>query len=343
MKVAQKLPQSESRTDPIRDPRIAVVVPCYRVRDTILDVIEQIPESVDTIICVDDSCPEGAGDFIEAKCSDPRIVVIRNPKNLGVGGAMITGYQAALARGMDIVVKIDGDGQMDPAILSDFVEPLINGLADYTKGNRFFWPKSRQGMPILRLIGNAGLSFLTKASSGYWRIMDPTNGYTAIHSVALRALPLDRLANRYFFESDMLFRLYNARAVVLDIPMDARYAGEKSSLKIQRVLLPFLLLNLRNMAKRFIYSYFVHDFNMASVMAVIGIPLLIFGVIFGTTEWIESNRFGMTASAGTVMVAALPIIVGLQLILSAMSFDLNNQPQVALQNLSRSKMARRQN
>ena len=135
----------------------------------------------------------------------------------------------------------------------------------------------------------------------------------------------------------MLFRLYNARAVVLDIPMDSRYSGEKSSLAISRVLLPFLLLNLRNMGKRFIYNYFVRDFNMASVMAIVGLPLLVFGVIFGATVWIESDRFGTPASAGTVMVAALPIIVGLQLLLSAMSFDLNNQPQVALQNLSRSK------
>jgi dolichol-phosphate mannosyltransferase len=338
MDVAPKLQWSEARTDTIQRPRIAVVIPCYRVRDTILGVIERIPKTVEAIICVDDSCPEHAGDFVEAECRDPRVVVIRNPKNLGVGGAMIAGYQAALGRGMDIVVKIDGDGQMDPAILPDFVDPLISGLADYTKGNRFFWPRSIYGMPVLRLIGNAGLSFLTKASSGYWRIMDPTNGYTAIHSVALRALPLDRVANRYFFESDMLFRLYNARAVVLDIPMDSRYANEKSSLSIYRVLLPFLLMNLRNLGKRFIYSYFVRDFNMASVMTIIGLPLLIFGVIFGTIGWIDSSRLGTTASAGTVMVAALPIIVGLQLLLSALSFDLNNQPQIALQNLKRSKI-----
>jgi dolichol-phosphate mannosyltransferase len=136
----------------------------------------------------------------------------------------------------------------------------------------------------------------------------------------------------------MPFRLYNARAVVLDIPMDSRYAGEKSGLVILRILLPFLLLNLRNMGKRVIYNYFVRDFNMASVMAIIGFPLLIFGV----TKWIESNRSGTTASAGTVMVAALPIIVGLQLILSALSFDLNNQPQIALQTLSRLKTLPRQ-
>jgi glycosyltransferase involved in cell wall biosynthesis len=341
MKAAQTLERSEPRTETGPDPRIAVVIPCYRVRDTILDVIARIPERVATIICVDDACPEGAGDFIEAQCRDPRVSVVRNAKNLGVGGAMITGYQAALARDIDIVVKIDGDGQMDPAILSDFVDPLIEGLADYTKGNRFFWPKSTQGMPLLRLVGNTGLSFLTKASSGYWRIMDPTNGYTAIHSTALRALPLDRVANRYFFESDMLFRLYNARALVLDIPMDARYAGEKSSLSVHRILLPFLMMNLRNMGKRFVYNYFLHDFNMASVMAILGVPLLLFGVVFGTMEWLESNRLGTTASAGTVMVAALPIIVGLQFILSAMSFDLNNQPQIALQKLSRSRIIAR--
>ncbi len=339
MDIAQKLRRPESTTtDAISVTRIAVVIPCYRVRNRVLDVIERIPDSVETIICVDDCCPEGTADLIATECRDPRLVVIRNSQNLGVGGAVIAGYREALARGIDIVVKIDGDGQMDPALLPDFVDPLIRGLADYTKGNRFFWPDSTRGMPVLRLVGNGALSFLTKASSGYWRIMDPTNGYTAIHRVALSALPLDRVAERYFFESDMLFRLYNARAVVLDIPMNAHYAGEKSSLSVPRILLPFLVLNLSNMAKRFVYNYFLRDFNMASIMTMLGLPLLAFGVIFGIKEWLTSVQFGTTASAGTVMVAALPIMVGLQLILTAMSFDLNNEPQIPLQNLSRTNL-----
>ncbi|HLG85815.1 MAG TPA: glycosyltransferase family 2 protein [Alphaproteobacteria bacterium] len=334
--VARQLGEGDSAVaNTAPNPRIAVVIPCYKVRDTILDVVRRVPSSVELIICVDDKCPDGSGDLLKEECSDPRLVILRNPYNRGVGGAVIAGYRAALARSMDIVVKIDGDGQMDPALLSDLVEPLVQGIADYTKGNRFFWPESTQGMPVIRLVGNAGLSFLTKASSGYWRIMDPTNGYTAIHSAALRALPLAKIAERYFFESDMLFRLYTVRAVVLDVPMNARYGNEKSSLSITRVLVPFLFLNIQNIFKRFYYNYILRDFNIASVMVLLGFPLIAFGAIFGLREWLQSYALGTTASAGTVMVAALPIIVGLQLVLTAMSFDLTNAPQVPLQRLSR--------
>jgi glycosyltransferase involved in cell wall biosynthesis len=333
--VARQLGEGDSAVGSTAQPRIAVVIPCYKVRDTVLDVIRRVPSCVELIVCVDDNCPEGSGDLLKEECRDPRLVILHNPYNRGVGGAVIAGYRAALARSMDIVVKIDGDGQMDPALLPDLVEPLIHGIADYTKGNRFFWPESIQGMPAIRLIGNAGLSFLTKASSGYWRIMDPTNGYTAIHSAALRALPLARIAERYFFESDMLFRLYTVRAVVLDVPMNARYGKEKSNLSIARALVPFLFLNCANIFKRFYYNYILRDFNIASVMVLLGFPLMAFGVIFGLREWAQSDALGTTASAGTVMVAALPIIVGLQLVLTAMSFDLTNAPQVPLQRLSR--------
>ena len=332
--VARQHGEGISAVGSTAQPRIAVVIPCYKVCDTVLDVVRRVPSSVELIVCVDDDCPDGSGDLLKRECRDPRLVILRNPQNRGVGGAVIAGYRAALARNIDIVVKIDGDGQMDPALLPDLVEPLIHGIADYTKGNRFFWPESTQGMPVIRLIGNAGLSFLTKASSGYWRIMDPTNGYTAIHSAALRALPLGKIAERYFFESDMLFRLYTVRAVVLDVPMNARYGSEKSSLSIARVLVPFLLLNIRNIFKRYYYNYILRDFNIASIMVLIGFPLMAFGGIFGLRQWLQSNALGTTASAGTVMVAALPIIVGLQLILTAMSFDLTNAPQVPLQRLS---------
>jgi glycosyltransferase involved in cell wall biosynthesis len=315
--------------------KIAVVIPCYRVRATIVDVIRSIPDSVSTIICVDDACPDGSGAFIEEEIVDERVIVVRNPVNRGVGGAMIAGYRVALRLHIDIVVKIDGDGQMDPRLLPMFVEPIKSGLADYVKGNRFFRPESIRGMPLVRLIGNAGLSFLTKASSGYWRIMDPTNGYTAIHSSALSMLPFEKIAERYFFESDLLFRLYTVRAVVMDIPMDALYQDETSHLSAGRVLLPFFFMNIRNIIKRFCYNYIVRDFNIASVMVIIGIPLFLFGVVFGIYEWIANADAGRPASAGTVMVAALPIIVGLQLLLTAMGFDLNNQPQAPLQKLTR--------
>src|SRR5690606_32001950 len=151
--------------------------------------------------------------------TDPRVRVIRHASNLGVGGAVITGYQAAIADGMDILVKLDGDGQMDASLIPDFIEPIINGEADYTKGNRFFDLEELRSMPRIRLIGNAVLSFMTKFSSGYWNLFDPTNGFTALHADVARYLPLSKISKRYFFESDMLFRLNTLRAVVHDIPM----------------------------------------------------------------------------------------------------------------------------
>ena len=172
---------------------VAVVIPCYRVSRHVLDVIAGIGPEVSRIYAVDDGCPEGTGALVEARCADPRLRVLRHGQNRGVGGAMITGYQAALAAGADIVVKIDGDGQMDPALIARFTRPIASGSADYTKGNRFHDLEDTQAMPRVRLFGNALLSLVNKVASGYWDVMDPTNGYTAIHRCALAALPLAKL------------------------------------------------------------------------------------------------------------------------------------------------------
>ena len=315
---------------PSKRPRVAVVIPCYAVKAQIMDVIDEIPPMVSMILCVDDACPEGSGDFVDSRCRDPRVAVLHHSANQGVGGAMTTGYRAALQRGAEIVVKVDGDGQMDPRLIPRFVAPIVDGLADYTKGNRFYRPESVRAMPKMRLFGNAALSLMNKMSSGYWPIFDPTNGYTAIHAAALRLLPLDKISKGYFFESDMLFRLNTVRAAVLDVPMDAAYEDEASYLSIHTIIVPFLIGHLRNLTKRFFYNYVFRDFNIASLEFLVGLPLLIFGVAFGVSEWIESNRTGLTASAGTVMLSALPIIVGLQMILSALNYDMANVPRVAI-------------
>ena len=242
--------------------------------------------------------------------------MLRHVENQGVGGAVVTGYRAALAANADIVVKIDGDGQMDPASIPDFLAPIRSGTADYAKGNRFYNPESLAQMPAIRLVGNAGLSFMCKLSSGYWHVFDPTNGYTAMSSFALRLLPLQKIEKRYFFESDMLFRLGTIRAVVCDVPMDSHYENTgTSSLSIRRTVLPFLFGHMRNFAKRIVYSYFVRDFNVASIMMLLGVPLFLFGTTFGIVRWYISGSSHMPATAGTVMIAALPIIIGLQMIL----------------------------
>lgn len=310
----------------VRDAVIGVVIPCYRVRDQILSVLASIGAEVGAIYVVDDACPDFSGRFVQERVQDPRVRVLFRPENGGVGAAVMTGYRAALADGCDVVVKIDGDGQMDPKRLSRFVLPILEGRADYTKGNRFFNPVDVQGMPPLRLFGNTVLSFMTKLSSGYWTLFDPTNGYTAIHARLLAHLPLERIATRYFFESDMLFRLGTLRAVVLDIPMPARYADEKSQLRIPAVLPGFLAGNARNFCKRLVYNYFLRDFSIASVNFIAGLLLIAFGVLFGSWHWLANARNGVVTTSGTVMLAALPVILGLQLLLSFLSYDIAATP-----------------
>ncbi len=311
--------------------RIAVVIPCYKVSAHICDLIRRITKEIDIIIIIDDCCPEKSGAYVEKSCADPRVQVIFHEINQGVGGAVLTGYQAAIEFGADVIVKIDGDGQMDPTLIPAFIAPIVRGEADYTKGNRFFEIETMHGMPALRLIGNAGLSFLTKLSSGYWNLFDPTNGYTAISAVVAARLPFKKVSSSYFFESDMLFRLNIMRAVVIDIPMYSRYGSEQSNLDVLREFPRFIFKNFRNLSKRILYNYFIRNFNYATLELVFGIGFLSFGLIFGGLNWISHYQDESLASAGTVMLAALPVIIGLQLILGFANYDMANIPSVPLQ------------
>lgn len=307
--------------------RIAVVIPAYRVRDHVLGVIAAVPALVERIYVIDDSCPDGSGRLVEQECRDSRVTVLYNATNLGVGGAVMAGYAQALRDGCEVMVKIDGDGQMDPALLPRFVAPILRGEADYTKGNRFYDLAQIGRMPTERLVGNAALSFLAKLSTGYWDIFDPTNGYTAIHAEVAARLPFGKISERYFFETDMLFRLGTVRAVVVDVPMEPHYGEEVSNLRISRILGEFALKHLRNFFKRIFYSYFLRDMSVASLELVVGVLLLGFGTIFGLAHWIRSYDINQATSAGTVMLAALPVLVGLQFVLAFLGYDIASVPR----------------
>lgn len=310
---------------------LAVVIPSYRVKAHILDVIARIGPEVAMIFVVDDACPDGSGAFVGEQCRDPRVRVLRHEVNRGVGGAMMTGYRAALGAGADIIVKVDGDGQMDPALIPHIARPVLARQADYAKGNRFHSLWNVRRMPRVRLYGNAALSFMTKLSSGYWGIFDPTNGYTAIHAAALERIEFANVSERYFFETDMLINLGNARAVVADVPMEAVYADEVSNLRIRNELWPFLRTHLREVVKRIFYTYFLRDFSPATLQLLIGAIFLLFGTIYGAAEWYRSVSTGEVASTGTVMIAVLPIILGVQLLLNFLAFDMANEPKVPIQ------------
>ena len=307
--------------------RTAVVIPCFRVSRHILQVLQEVPEFVHAIYVVDDACPEASGDLVEAQCRDPRVRVVRNAQNLGVGGAVLHGYRCAIADGCEVIVKLDGDGQMDPALMPEFVAPILAGEADYTKGNRFYDLRYIARMPRRRLLGNAVLSFMAKFSTGYWDLFDPTNGYTAIAARMAMVLPHERVSQRYFFETDMLFRLGTFRAVVLDVPMDAKYGDEVSNLKIGHVLGEFLFKHLRNLGKRIFYNYFLRDVSIASVELVLGLLLLAFGAIYGGYHWWLSVATGNPAHTGTIMLAAMTVLVGLQLLLAFLAYDIASVPR----------------
>lgn len=305
---------------------VAVVVPAFKVRAHIEAVVRTIPAYVSAIYVVDDACPERSGELAE-QAGEPRLRVIYNERNLGVGGAVLAGYRQALDDGHDILVKVDGDGQMDPAMMIEIVRPIADGDADYTKGSRFYDLTYIGNMPPVRIFGNAVLSLLSKASTGYWDILDPTNGYTAIHADTARRLDFTKISSRYFFETDILFRMNLLRAVVVDVPIDARYGDEVSNLKISRIVGEFAYKHLRNALKRVFYNYFLRDFTIASIELVVGALLLASGTAFGLSAWARSIANGVETPAGTVMVAALPIMLGLQLLLAFVAYDIARVPR----------------
>lgn len=311
---------------PMSKPIVAVVIPCYKVKAHIVETIAEIGPEVSHIFVVDDFCPDGSGKFVEEQVKDKRVKVIFHTENQGVGGATITGYKAALESEAQIVVKLDGDGQMDPSLIKDLIGPIVAGRADYTKGDRFDSLTGLSQMPGIRLFGNAGLTLLTKISSGYWNITDPTNGYTAIHRDALKALPLAMLSKRFFFESDMLFRLSIYRAVVWDVPMLARYGTEKSNLSIAKTLWEFPWKHFKNFHKRLFYNYYLRDISAASIELPLGMLLWWFGVFSGLGALSSSFNNGVAATTGTVMISVVPLILGFQLLLAFVSHDVSSVP-----------------
>jgi glycosyltransferase involved in cell wall biosynthesis len=210
------------------------------VEREIAGVLRSIPSFIRHIVAVDDASPDRTGDIIERVAAlDARVVPLHHAKNLGVGGAMISGFHKALEVGAQIVVKMDGDGQMHVEDLPALVTPLIRGEADYTKGNRFRDVVALRQMPWLRCFGNMMSSLIVKAATGYWHCFDPNNGYVAIRADVLAQLPLDTIDHSYFFEISMLQELNLINAVVCDVPMPAHYGSEMSHLSTRRVLREF--------------------------------------------------------------------------------------------------------
>ncbi len=299
---------------------VICVIPAYNVQNQIRRTVTGIGNIVDYIIVVDDCSPDNTVDVV-AQINDKRLVLVKNDRNMGVGGATIEGLRKGLELQGDIFVKVDGDDQMDTEKIAELITPLINGY-DYAKANRFLHSKELSQMPMMRLIGNFILTFLTKIASGYWNIFDPQNGYFAITRNTLKLLPLDKLHKRYFFENDVLINMNINRAKICDVPIGARYADEKSSLKIWKILFYFPPLLVGRFLRRVYKKYILYDFSVIGFFYIVGLILMTFGCIFGAYHWMKSIWAGLIASTGTVMIAVLPIILGFQLFLQAIVIEI---------------------
>jgi dolichol-phosphate mannosyltransferase len=314
---------------PGRLPQIVVVIPAYNESKHIAGVLARIPSEVASVIVVDDASDDRTVDVVR-QIDDPRVTLIQHDSNHGVGAAVCSGYKRALELGADIVVKVDGDGQMDPSKIGRLISPILYHRADYTKGARFFEARALRQMPIVRLIGNLGLSFVTKLVSGYWNVMDPTNGFTAIHRQALEQLPLDTLSHGFFFETDMLVHLYYTQAVIADVQMPAYYGDEQSTLSPLKVLLAFPGKLTQAFFKRILWRYFIQDFTACSLFVVFGMLLFLSGFSFGAITWILNSMRDLITPTGTVMLAAVPLLLGFQLLLQAIVLDIQYVPKMPI-------------
>ena len=309
-----------------KETNICVVIPAYNATQSITTVISTLPEWVDQIVVVND-CSKDDTLLTLQRINDPRLTVVNHEKNRGVGGAMKSGYAKGLDGVADIFVKVDSDGQMDPNQIHRLLDPIIAKKANYTKGNRFLHTKQLKAMPALRRIGNFAMSFLSKVATGFWNIFDPTNGFTAISRQALELIDLDRLDEKYYFETSLLEALYLVRAPIKDISMHAIYKGEKSYLSESKVLFQFPIKMIATFFNRIHLTYFMQDFNAVSIFLVVGSVSLLFGFIWGVVQWRISSLANTPASTGTVMLAVLPIFLGIQLLLEAIVLDIQNIPK----------------
>lgn len=305
--------------------KVFVVIPAYCAEKSIQNVIETLPKWINTIIIVDD-CSSDMTSQIVKTIDDPRIILVQHERNLGVGGAMMTGYLESLRRGAEIIVKMDSDGQMDPQYLLSLITPIIMEKADYVKANRFLHVVELQKMPPIRRIGNVALSFLTKFASGYWGIFDPTNGYTAISSKIIPLIDFNKISMSYFFEISMLCELGIHRAVVKDIYCPAIYNSEPSFLSEWKSSYEFFFKLFFKLLRRVRIQYFIRDFNAVTIFLVSGLICIIFSLVWGLDFWIHSAQTGIASSTGTVMIAVIPLILGFQFLLQALVMDVNNTP-----------------
>lgn len=307
---------------------IAIVIPYYNAAKHIEQVLNKLPSFTDEVFIVDDRGTQELPDSVSKPFfKEFKVTIVQNQINLGVGGASKNGFIQAMLCNHDIVIKVDADDQMDTSYIEKMIDFLINDKAEMVKGNRFIDTKALMKMPFVRRFGNLGLSFLTKAATGYWNNFDPTNGFFAVKATTLQLINFDKLSNRYFFETSLMSELYFVNARIKDISMPAIYGDEKSSMKVWKMPLLFAKKLTGLFFKRIIKQYFLFDFNICSLYLLIGLPMFIFGILYGIYNWLYYVSIQAFTPTGTIMIVTISIILGFQLLLQAVQYDIFNAPK----------------
>ncbi|MBU4556365.1 MAG: glycosyltransferase family 2 protein [Actinobacteria bacterium] len=308
-----------------QDKSVGVVVPCHNEAALIGSVIETMPSYVDRIYVVDDVSSDDTVSIVKRYvAADPeRVTLIRHPQNRGVGAAIVTGYKAAVDENVDLVAVMAGDAQMDPDDLEALLEPVASGQCDYAKGNRLFSGDAWTLIPRVRYLGNSALSLMTKVASGYWHVADSQTGYTVASLKALQTIELDSLYPRYGFPNDILVRLNVFGFRVHDVPVRPVYGvGEKSGIRLLRVIPAISFLLFRRFWFRMFQKYVIHDTHPLVLFYMMGNAFVFVGVWLGLLQVFARLR-DIPPSVATTVLATLLLISGLQFIFFAMWFDMD--------------------
>ena len=312
----------------ISEKKISIVIPVYNVGESIINLINKIPKFVDQIYVIDDKCPLNTGKILEQSNSfNQKIKIIYNNKNLGVGGAVKVGYLESLKNNFDIIVKIDGDGQMDPSQINELIGPLFQGY-DYTKGNRFLNKVEIENYPTVRFYGNIFLSFLSKLSTGYWDIFDPVNGFTCVKSKTIKQINLNNIDNGYFFETDLLYNLNIIKSKVLDVPVNIKYfKDQKQNMNISKESVNFFFKNISRIKRRIKQVYFKNNFTIGSFFGSVSFFLFLFSIIFGGYNWIKYGLIlKILAPTGIVVSSFTCLLISVLFFGVFLYIDHNNNP-----------------
>jgi glycosyltransferase involved in cell wall biosynthesis len=304
--------------------RVAAVVPAHNEEQLIGSTIATMPDLVDLIVVVDDaSTDQTAKRAIEN--GDPRVVLLNHEVNTGVGGSVTDGHQVALDEGADVCVVMAGDGQMDPAYLPALLDPIADEGYGYVKANRFYSRNALEGMPLSRLVGSVLLSFGTKLASGYWHLFDPQNGYTAISREALSRIDLSKVARGYSFENDMLIWLCIANVRAKDVPVPAVYGNEVSGMRMRKVIPELCRLLFAGFWRRIFLKYVLMSFSPIALMLFTGLVLIAGGAATGVWALVETP-YRSAPTAGTVLLSVAPILVGVNMLVHALTLDIQQSP-----------------